>query len=293
MHMGDSLYSQVLALPSASLGKFLFVSTLALMSTLAQGVSLGLLLPIIQLIQDPTGPIPGGPLWRIVMWFLELFNISYSMIPLSIAVFLAVTIAQMLHYVHQYAAISIAENIGADLRRMAFQNFLNATMRFHHANRSGSLTHSIIQETNRAVVVISSIQEIIHRSFSTGLYITILALISWQTSIVAVLTLGFATLLSNYWIRRSGATGQSISVLHEEVQNFAAERLQGVREVKLAMREKVDGAYLGHVASELATANARLMIRGAQIRAVLEPSLIGTGLIIDGIWAAKWIPEGC
>lgn len=275
-----SLFRRLSSFPAISVKRLVLLVLLSVGSVLAQGMSIGLLLPTVQLLQDPTGPQPSGPLWTLMDWTLATLHIPQQMLPLFVSVFSMVVLAQALQYAHQRLVLKTTEELGGDLRHAAFTNFLNANMEFYHMHREGRLVAALNQETNRAVVAFQSMQDIIARLLTVLLYASVLVLLSWQTALIAVGTLLTVTVAAQYWVQKSRRSGQSISHLHEELQAFAMERLQGVREIKLSNRQNLDGERFGRIARDLARANARFAFHAGQIRAVLEPTVMGVGLAV-------------
>ena len=274
------LARRLLALPAVTLTRLVAVTGLAVGYAMAQGASIGVLLPLVQLFDSTQGDGIGGPMGRIMDGVFATLGLPYSLVTLSVAVLAIVTIAQLIGYGHQHLSVRTSQELGADLRRELFKSLMYASMPFYFANKESSLTSTLVDDVNRSSAAFGAMQELLIRSLVVVGYAALLIVISWEASLAGVAVIALVTMITQLWLPRSRRIGQSISVAHEAMQGLALERIQGVREVKLAVSESRESDRFGKAANDLARARARLVIGPAQIRAVTEPTLIGTGLLI-------------
>jgi subfamily B ATP-binding cassette protein MsbA len=274
------LARRLLALQAVTLTRLVAVTGLAIGYAITQGASVGILLPLVHLLDSTKEDGAGGPIGRIMDGVFSTLGLPYSLVTLSIAVLAVVTIAQLMGYGHQHLSVQTSQKLGADLRLGLFKSIMYASMPFHFANRESSLTSTLIDDVNRSSLAFRAMQELLIRSLVIVGYAALLMVISWEASLAGVMVIALVTLLTQFWLPQSRRIGQSISMAHETMQGLALERIQGVREVKLAGRESRESDRFSKAADDLARARAKLMIGPAQIRAVTEPTLIGTGLII-------------
>lgn len=274
------LLRQMRHFESISAWRTLAIVMLAIGYAVAQGAGIGLLLPLVQILEGSTDTGVGGILLRMVNSGISATGLPPTLIWLSVAVFGSVVLAQVLNYGHQYLSLRASHYFAADLRRTAFSRFVGADMPFHYENRTGTLAASLVEDAGRAGSALLAMHEIAIRVIVTALYIVLLMLMSWQIALVGSGALLLVTLITHWWLQRSRRLGESVSEWQEVMQTLATERLQGVRDVKIAAREDVERERFGEAAVSLASARAGLGLGPAQIRGVVEPALVGAGLVV-------------
>ena len=274
------LLRSLYAFPSLTLRRIALVMVLAICAVLTQAASIGLLLPAAQIIDDPEAAAPEGPLGRIVDWGMSLIDLPQSIGVLFIAVFFMVVIAQLFLYLHDYVSVRFVEELIADLRKASFRAIMHARMPFHYAHRSGNLVSTLIQDGHRAEVSLTAMRESLIRGIMISLYAALLLLISWRMALISFGMLFASSLVAQFWMKASKNAGDEISGLNRQIARLGTERIQAVREVKLAGREGGESDRVDTLITALATATMRLIYRASQIRLVTEPALIGVSLFI-------------
>ena len=274
------LLRSLYAFPSFTLSRLSLVLMLAIAAVLSQGASIGLLLPAAQSIEGTSAPTPAGPLGAAVDWALDWTGLGQSTEAVFIAVFIMILIAQLFMYAHDYVSAHMATELVADLRTAVYRNVMYASMPFHYSHRSGQLFSTMLQDGHRAEVYLTAVRELLTRSIMATLYGCLLLLISWRMALVTFGVLLAISLVGQFWLKGSRKSGEDISVLNRNITSLSTERIQAVREVKLARSESRDSDNMSVLLNDLAAATARLIYRASQIRLVTEPALIGTGLFI-------------
>ncbi len=199
---------------------------------------------------------------------------------LFIGIFLTVGAAQILFYLYTRVSVLLINQLVRDLRRAAFSGILHARMQFHLRHSPSTLTSTLIQDGNRAGSALMGMGEILIHSLMFALYATLLVWISWQTALIALGIVSTTIVLTQVWLQGTQTTGEAISGLFHQMEGFSTERIQGIRDVKLAGKEQSDSGRLGTIADELAGANAKLSYRAAQIRIMSDPIMVGAGLLV-------------
>lgn len=276
----QGLIKTIRGFPSVSLHRFAVIVMLAIGFALAQGASIGLLLPMVSLLDDADSAGGSGILWKITDWAISGIGLPYTLPVMSAAVLAMILLAQVLNYSHQYMTVRTTEGFGANLRYEVFRTLMHADIQFHYSHRPGDFLNALNQEANRAAGALMAMMELVVRSIVVAMYVALLILISWETSLIAIGVIILVSLVSQLWFRGSRATGRSMTGLWERVLGFGPERINAVREVKLSGREGIESDRFKSLVDNLAVVSARLAYRMTQIRLVVEPALVGTGLLI-------------
>lgn len=274
-----SLVSAYLNFVSASRRKLALVVFLNVLGALFQGASIGLLLPALEIAQNPEAPGSTGTVWQILNTTFGMLGIPITLLTLLLAVLAMIFAGQTLIYAQKHLSASMSEGLVASLRRNAFAAFMRADISFHNSARSGTLTNSLTQDLQRTGGAFDGLLDLMGRAILIAIFIVALFLVSWLTALTAVGVVLVAALLIQYHIHISNRLGRQMVETHQDFHGFTAERIDGVRLVKVSSAEERDIGNFGALVGNVASVRAAHLRRGAQVRLVLEPSLAAGGIV--------------
>ena len=251
---------------------------LSLTAALAQGVSVGFLIPVMQFVDDKT--IPEGGVWRALHWAFDLVNLEVNLPGLLIGVLIMIVLAQLLLYTQRSQSIKLRERLTAQLRSTTFNSLLEADMAFLQKAGRGNMVNMLTTEANLAAKTIQSFVEFAARSMLVAVYVGLLVAISWQISLGGLGLVLLGSLLVQYQIRRAGKLGKRLVQIRTQFQEFVAERLEAVRLVKLTAMEEKEKAEFRSLSEDLSVHTHIRAKSSSQIRLIMEPAIIGGGLLV-------------
>ena len=268
------------SMEGASRRKVAWILVISLGSAVSQGVSIGLLLPLLQYIQNDGLPQGGGTHWRILESVYQVVGLSVNLGSLLVSVLILITLAQALLYLQRIYTNRLREDFVADLRRKAFGSFINADVGFLQNTNRGTLVNAMTEETERSGLAIFSYVDLVSRVMLVMIYAGVLLSISWQTSLAGLGVILAGSLLTQFQIVRSRRLGKEVVDLNNQLHGFAVERFDGAREIKLNNAEDREQLSFRGLTGGLATVLSRYHKSAAQIRLILEPVITGGGLLI-------------
>lgn len=254
----------------------MFIFAMAVAAAVSQGISIGLLVPVLDVIQQGR-PVETGP-WRAIVWIYDVLGVPVALPTLLLGVFGMVLLSQVLLYMQRSAGASIAEEFVRTVRSQAFDAFVESDLAFQHSVRVGTLFNGLTYDSMRSGGALESFLDVCTRATLLGIYAAMLLVVSWQATVVALGITLAATGLVQYNMRVSRHLGTSNLSLHNAMYGFIQERLAALRLMKLVNAEAEDRARFGEITDTVAALRQRVTTRSAQIRLVMEPSVAGAGL---------------
>jgi subfamily B ATP-binding cassette protein MsbA len=252
-------------------------------AAVSQSAGIGLLLPALQMIERPGGSEQTGLIWRTLGAVFALAHLPMALPTLLLGVLAMIVMGQVLAYGHQALTAGLSRDLVILLRRDLFRTLLRADMPFHHAARTGALVGNVTVDAARTGAVLESGLQFAGRGVLLAFYAGMLFVVSWQTSLGALVLVAAVSAFAAYLTRRSRGLGRAIVDAGNELHAFVVERLGAVRIIKLRNAVESDVAWMTDVsrrASDLRFDHER---EGAKIRLVMEPTLAAAGIFITYI----------
>ena len=220
-------------------GQFVMLISLTLLSSLAEVVSLGAVLPFIGILTQPekvfTSPWLAG--------FVGAFGITSGVelvLPLTIGFAVAALIAGALRLLLLWASIRLGNVTGADLSIEVYRRTLYQTYSVHIARSSSEIISGITQKVGATSSVLISLAAAIT---SSVLFFAILAtLIAVNPMVAFFAATGFGTAYGMIaWYTRKRLADNSRCIAHEQTQVVKAlqEGLGAIRDILLDGTQKV------------------------------------------------------
>lgn len=216
-------------------GRILVGIILNILSSLTEGISLFLLIPLLSLVgQGQTAnaiPIP------IIGSALE--GVHPSLTTLLCGFVLMITLQAAFVRIKTLYMTRIMLEALDTIRQTIFDNIGAARWETIQQKRVADLNTVITTETARVQIAASSLTNIVQSSIMLVVYFVIALLVSWQMAVFAAVT-GTIILLALYPIRkRATAFGQALSLLYENQNRSLLEFLTGIRVVKSFVAEDI------------------------------------------------------
>lgn len=222
-------------------GQFALLLGLTVLSSIAEVVSLGAVLPFIGIITQPE-QVFASPWMAGVVHALDIKTGSELVMPLSIGFAVAALVAGGLRLLLLRVSVRLSNATGADLSIDVYHKTLYQDYSVHIARSSSEIISGITQKVGAATGILISLIVVIT---STVLFVTIMVTLLAIDPIVA--TLAAASFGSAYgviaWFTRRKLAHNSECIAQEQVQVVKAlqEGLGAIRDVLLDGTQKVYG----------------------------------------------------
>ena len=255
--------------------RILLILTLGVTAAIAQGFSIGLLIPVLEFIEQKSELEQTGQSWALINNFYGVFNIPITLPSLLISVFILVFTAQLLVYLQRLTTAHLREDFCAAVRSRLFNSIVFGDVAFFSITNRGTLINALTEDTERSGVAIFSLIDMIVRIILVTCYIILLLLISWQTSITGILVMAIGSFLAQGQIRLSRKINSEVVTYNDNLHGFSVEKIEGLREVKLSNNEQQEASGFAEIATNLGNALYRYFRSLAMVRFILEPAIVG------------------
>ena len=263
------------------LGRMALISFLGGICALFEAVSLGALVPLIQLMESPTDP--GGTLWGIFRSFFELTRVPLTLLTLLALVAGLFLIGQGLLFLKKAMQVRVRVILVAELKRRLFGEILTADIAFHNAQKTGNLLNVITQEVDHAGYGLFAGMELLTDIFFIGVYALMLLYISVELTVVCLLISLLSILILNSVLRKSTVSGKELLQLNTLQSEFLTERFNLLRLIKTSSAEDREADRFGDIAEDFLRGHARYGIYGVQIEIIFQSLIFVLAVVVLAI----------
>lgn len=271
-------------------GQFSLLLGLTVLSSIAEVVSLGAVLPFIGIITQPE-QVFASPWLASVVQVLDIKTGSELVLPLTIGFAVAALVAGGLRLLLLWVSVRLSNATGADLSIDVYHRTLYQDYSVHIARSSSEIISGITQKVGAATGVLISLVFVIT---SSVLFVTIMATLLAIDPVVA--TLAATSFGSAYgiiaWVTRRRLIHNSECIAQEQVQVVKAlqEGLGAIRDVLLDGTQKIYGNAYRKAVLKLQRASGENTFINQAPRYAMEA--LGMALIAVFVLALSRRPDG-
>lgn len=216
-----------------------FVLILTALSSVAEMLSLGAIVPFIGILTDPVSVFEMPAMAALRQW-LDIQSPDEMVLPLVVLFCLAALIAGALRLLLLYVSVRVSNGVAADLSALLYATVLDQAYKYHTENNSSQVISSLTQKMNIVTSVIASFLDVITSAAIFIAILFILILIDPFVSLIAVAGFGLSYLIlalgTKSILRKNSAVIASEQTL---TVRFLQEGLGAIRDVILEGTQKV------------------------------------------------------
>jgi subfamily B ATP-binding cassette protein MsbA len=263
------------------LGRMAFISFLGGICALFEAVSLGALVPLIQLMENPTDP--GGTLWSILRAFFQVSHIPLTLISLLILLAGLFLFGQGLLFLKKVMQVRVRVSLVAELKKRLFDDILAADIAFHNAQKTGNLLNIITMEADHAGYGLFAGMELLTDIFFIAVYALMLFYISVELTVICFLISLASILVLNSVLRKSTVIGKELVRLDTLQSEFLTERVSLLRLIKTSSAEDLEADRFGDIAEEFRRGHAQYGINGVKIEIIFQSLIFVLAVVVLAI----------
>ena len=255
---------------------------LPLLATISEIFGLGIFLPIFQFIRlegDLNALKVDSEVWHYLINWFSFFEIKPSLLALLLVIFSMFLVRQVLTYIRIVYTASTTQRLIQLQRNKLFDKYLNANTSYHDKTPVGNIVSIVLTEVEKAVGgAMSPMELLVYLIMSAG-YLTVLFMLSWQMTLLAILVIIPASIAPKMWIKKSTIIGRNLVIANKSMSEFLVSRLGSPRLVRLSgteIAENRDFQRLTLTQRKYRVSNA---ILSSKTEATMEPIIIGISLI--------------
>lgn len=209
------------------------IIVLGLAAAVLEGIGLSFILPVIEIVQldDPTAEADG--LLAVFVTVYEALGIPFTLGYVVVGVAVVMTVRYTTSFVGAWFREALRTYYVRDLQLRAYDNALDARVKYFDEEGSDDILNAIVTQTNYAGRVIMRVVKIIEVLFLSLVYLFIAFVISPLLTIFAVGVLGFLTIFLRRVVKPGYQVGDIVADANERRQEAAQAGTQGIRDVRI------------------------------------------------------------
>jgi ATP-binding cassette subfamily C protein len=266
------------------IGTLVMVSLL-LMSGLLEGISVITLVPLLEIASSPnaSGEASGTGVGAMIQQTLSSFGLRPTLWTLIAVVVSAITIKAIVLWLAMRQIGYTVARVTLDLRLELLQSLARARWAYFGEQPIGEFANSISRDAVRSSAAYREGCNVLGGLLQVTAYLIVSALISWQVTVVAIVTgLVLVTGLKRF-IAMGRAAGDESLALTRRLAGRLIEALQGLKPMKAMAREDALWPLLEKEAKGLNRADRRSVMAAESIKLFQEPivaAVLGVGLVL-------------
>lgn len=230
----------------------LAICALVLLSSVFDGASFGMLIPLIQSMTSQGGGIFSGARFLGHMRpFLDGATQTQAVSLIFIIMFLIIVLKNVFTYLSGIGIARLRFRVIRDLRVDLMNRVLGYDMKFFDSMKTGHLVTSVNEETARMGNFMLSILQLLVSLARIGAYLALLFFISWKASLIVFTLIASVLIPIELIMYRLKILGQRTSKALADYNHKLFELLSGVRVIKSRATEDPEKSAFASLAGAL------------------------------------------
>jgi len=282
---GDRLikYSPLLSLITQVHRRSLYLGlTAMLISSLLDGLGMGLLLPFLRTVLNESAVLQLPQLFLTTglnHWLAQ--QDKAMLIVLFGAVYIGmIAVKVYFFYFSQVLTADYREELLALLKKRMYEDCLNAPMSYFDSVQLGKLSSSLIVEVSSVGSMINAFFNAITNLLIVAAYLLALIFVSWQLTLLVIALLSTVAFGLTYLMKKIKESGRSVVAIKRGMSARLTDSLSGIRVVKSSGAEAFELREFGAICDTMKRANDNLHRKENLIEPLTELITMGAAMAI-------------
>jgi subfamily B ATP-binding cassette protein MsbA len=242
-----------------------------------EAVAIGMLLPILEYVEMRSLAMR-SPATAFVTRLTDTTGLPVLLLLVLLA-FAPIVARQIFRYLHQVYAETVRFAALARLRSEAFAAFVEARLSFFVGEGQGRLVNVVAGEIERSSSAFPFFLQMCEALILSAVYLGLMIYLAAWLVPVAVLAMGLTALLVQLRLRHSRAYGVRLAKTYEALHVDVAEKLEGIRLVKMRGQEGREIVGFGDIVQGLTRTLVRLCREKEGLEVSIEPVMVLGALV--------------
>lgn len=252
-------------------------------STLFEGIGIGMFLPVFQYMEaggDMTRLISNNRLWTFLVQIYGAIGMPLGFASLLVLMFFAFLMRQVVFYIRQSYMISRRERIGRDVRNDGFRRYLYADANYQDTETVGAMVNSLTTELKFAIDAMFGPPQIACYVVVVCALFALLIIVSGPVVVLALVVMALSGILLAGLFRKTVQSGAQLMKDNRSLSTFLVQRLDSPRLIRLAGTEQAEMALERKLSESQCESMIRTRVLLARGDVLYEPIAIGIMLIM-------------
>ncbi|MDL0131510.1 ABC transporter ATP-binding protein [Halobacterium salinarum] len=210
-----------------------FIVVLALGAAVLEGVGLGFILPVVELVQGNTPPSQASGIMGFFLTIYQTLGVPFTLGYVVVGVAAVMTVRYTMSFLVAWLREALRNYYIRDLQIRAFNSALDAKVEYYDKEGSDDILNAIITQTMYAGRVIMRIVNFLAQSFLSLVYLLIALVMAPGLTVISVVVLGGITILMRRVVEPGYELGDVVADANERRQEAAQAGTQGIRDIRI------------------------------------------------------------
>jgi ATP-binding cassette, subfamily C, bacterial len=244
-------------------------------ASLAEGIGLTTLLPILSLAMRSTGDAAtASPLERAIVGALHWAGVDATLgVLLSLLIALSVVQACLLILSNLQVGYTVAR-VATDLRLDLLRSFLRARWSYYTRQPVGTAANAMATEADRASQAYYFLAQVVALGVDTAVSIAVALVISWWATLAAGVVAIVTTAGLSFLVKQSARAGRRQTRLLRSLLRQLSDSFQVVKLLKATGQEELIGPLLESDTRQLDKQLRRRVLTKEALRSIQDPLLV-------------------
>lgn len=259
------------------------IFVLQVITTLFEGVGLGLVVPILHLMSGGGPELPSAATGAILDAIRRAFaaiGLPFTLEVLLVCVALLLIIRQTFLYLRTVMQLLVQEQGKRNMRNLLFARYMQADLSYQDRESSGNMLNALMTETQNSTTAIVAPIMMLNVTIIGLFYFVAMLMISFSMTFVSFATLASAMFLMRTLMLGNRQAGMELAEVNRRITDFLVGRLQSLRLVRLTGNENAEMEQVRAINKRLYGINLRLISYGAALGVAIEPIVVTAALVI-------------
>ncbi|WP_336135337.1 ABC transporter ATP-binding protein [Natronomonas amylolytica] len=218
-------------------------------AALLEGVGLGFILPIVEIVQSPGDPAQQAD--GILLAFVSLYDflgIPFTLGFVVVGVSAVLTVRWTLTFFVRWMRSAMVFDYTRELQKQSFDNALEARIEYFDQEGSDDILNAIVTQAEYAARTIQIVINFLEQGFLALMYLLVALVISPLLTLFTLVFLGGFAAIFRFVIEPGYELGDEVADANENIQQAAQAGTKGIRDTKLfALEEELFEDFLDGV----------------------------------------------
>jgi ABC-type multidrug transport system fused ATPase/permease subunit len=255
-----------------------FITSLAIICTFFETINIGLLVPLLQLINSTSTPT--GNLWDILGQFFSIIHLELNFINLLVFLVFLFIFGQILSFYKKKMQVTLRFRFIADIKNYIFSNVLKADLLYHYSQKGGQFINILNTEAESAGTSIFQLTELLTNSLLILAYIVMLVYISPELTTLCFIIGLISLLLLNLVLARSKAMAVDVVEVNTRMNEFTSERFDLLKLIKIFSTETTETREFYRHSDAYARQGSLFQTNGMLIESIFQVIMFTLAVVI-------------
>ena len=247
---------------------------LAVLYAFFEGVGIGLLLPVLQYIQDNGRFTSGDATWAVMLKVAAWTHVPLNLATLLLLSFFPILLRQITFYLNTRYGAKVQNRAIVRLRSEAFKAMVEADLSFFSEENFGNLMGALTGMVGAGGSSLTFLVQLIVTAILIALYLTVLMALSPILTLVTI-----ASMLIIYAVVRVNVTvarrlGTEATQFARDAYIAIAQRLGSVILIKMRGQEDEETRVVDGIGESMARTNLKIAMAQARTDVTVDPALM-------------------